>query len=165
MKKVILGIFIGILISALILGGYYYFTKDKEEKTEKPKETVEVKEETQEEKKVEEKVLTDEEIGCQAVNTYFESKKSSSAGDSITSYKINSCKLIYGKNDQGCDKELDSIIVAVSYDVTSPTKESMWVAGNGDVDFDNLTVRNKSSFMTVSPSNGNYAVSQTNTGC
>lgn len=164
MKKVILGIFIGILISALILGGYYYFTKDKEEKTEKPKETVEVKEETPEEQ-VEEKVLTDEEIGCQAVNTYFESKKSSSAGDSITSYKINSCKLIYGKNDQGCDKEIDSIIVAVSYDVTSPTKESMWVAGNGDVDFDNLTVRNKSSFMTVSPSNGNYAVSQTNTGC
>ena len=164
MKKVIIGIFIGILISALILGGYYYFTKDKEEKTEKPKETVEVKKETQEEK-VEEKVLTDEEIGCQAVSTYFESKKSSSANDSITSYKINSCKLIYGKNDQGCDKELDSIIVAVSYDVTSPTKESMWVAGNGDVDFDNLTVRNKSSFMTVSPSNGNYAVSQTNTGC
>ena len=164
MKKVIIGIFIGILISALILGGYYYFTKDKEEKTEKPKETVEVKKETQEEK-VEEKVLTDEEIGGQAVSTYFESKKSSSANDSITSYKINSCKLIYGKNDQGCDKELDSIIVAVSYDVTSPTKESMWVAGNGDVDFDNLTVRNKSSFMTVSPSNGNYAVSQTNTGC
>lgn len=164
MKKVIIGIFIGILISALILGGYYYFTKDKEEKTEKPKETVEVKKETPEEK-VEEKVLTDEEIGCQAVSTYFESKKSSSTNDSITSYKINGCKLIYGKNDQGCDKELDSIIVAVSYDVTSPTKESMWVAGNGDVDFDNLTVRNKSSFMTVSPSNGNYAVSQTNTGC
>lgn len=157
MKNVLLGILIVILVAGCGFGAYSYYNQNKEIKDLK----AEVKDlKADLDKKAKEEATTEEfqemspdQIACQVFENKLKSDKT------VASYKINECNLVYR-----CDNNYDKVVIGVNYDVTSVSKETMWAAGNGEINEATLTVSGKSQFFGYKKVNGEYVEDWSATG-
>lgn len=144
------GLIVVLILIILGLAGYIIYDKifyeEKCPKCEKCIDTCDVP-------IIKEEPLTLEEIGCQAFEELLKNNQT------VSSYKINSCKLV-----EECDNTKERIVLGVNYDVTSPSEEQMWVIGNGEADEATLTVYGKENYVNVINENGNYKATLGATG-
>ncbi len=77
----------------------------------------------------------------------------------VSNYTINSCQII-----ADCYDDEEKLILNVNYDVTSPTQDQMWIAGNGNADIDTLTVNGKQNYVVVNKENDSYIYTSMATG-
>lgn len=152
MKRSNKGVIVILILIILALASYIVYDNFFASK-EKCSESEEICEIPNEETSDDNNELTLNEKACLAFEQMLENDST------VSNYTINSCQII-----ADCYDDEEKLILNVNYDVTSPTQDQMWIAGNGNADNDTLTVNGKQNYVVVNKENDSYIYTSMATG-